>query len=257
MKKKLIAIVSTTDFTITSFMLPHVIKLSKIYKVLIICKSATKLRKFVPNSVLLKNVHFNRKPNILIDITSLYKLFHFFLKYKPNLTISISPKAGFITSLAAFAARVPYRVHWFTGQIWKNKKGIYRFFFKSLDKIIFKLSCHVLIDSFSQKKFLLLSDTITTKKSSVISNGSVGGVNIKKFLYSEKNRKNLRKKLNIKKNDFTFLFLGRINKEKGVLDLIKAFKGIEEKYSAFLVLVGPNEDICIRGFVKNSKKLFL
>ena len=255
MKKKLIAIVSTTDFTITSFMLAHIIKLSKIYNVVIICRNAKTLKKFVPNSVLLKNICFNRKPNLSTDIISLFKLFYFFIKCKPDLTISISPKAGFITSLAAFAASVPYRVHWFTGQLWANKKGIYALFLKSIDRIIFKLSCHVLIDSFSQRKFLLLNNIVNKKKSSVISNGSVGGVNLKKFAFKKKNRVELRDQLNISKRDFIFLFLGRINREKGVLDLFKAFEKVGEQHKAFLVLVGPLEDENLARLTKNKKKI--
>ena len=171
------------------------------------------------------------------------------------MTISISPKAGFITALSSFIARISFRIHWFTGQIWVTKKGFLRFFYKFIDKIIFNFSNFVLVDSESQKQFLILNNIITNDKSTVLLNGSVGGVNIKKFKYKKTNRNFLRKKLNISEDDFVFLYLGRINKDKGIIDIIKAFEKLEEFYKAFLVLVGPIEELNLKNQIKKNKKV--
>ena len=253
--KKKIALISTTSTTIKAFMLNHVKKLSDHYNLLILCKDAHLLKKLLPNNVLLIDVNFKRKPNIISDIIIFFLLLYYFLKYKPNMTISISPKAGFITSLSSYFARVSYRIHWYTGQVWITKKGIIRFILKIFDKLIFNLSNHVLVDSFSQKKFLIKKKIISKKKSSVIFNGSVGGVNIKRFKYNNHTRKILRKKLKIFKNDFVFLYLGRINKDKGIIDLLSAFKKIENLFKVFLVLVGPVENNRIKKLIISNKKI--
>ena len=250
-----IALVSTTASTISSFMLGNIKKLCGHYNLVIFCDNAVSLKKLVPRKVLLTDINFKRKPNLIADFISFCKLVYFLIKNKPNLTISISPKAGFITSLSSFVARVQYRIHWFTGQLWVTKKGPFRFFYKILDKIIFYFSHHVLVDSNSQKKFLISNNIITNKKSTVLLNGSVGGVNIKKFKFKKTNRNLLRKKLKISKNDFTFLYLGRINKDKGIIDLINAFKKIENFYRTFLVLVGPIEDTNIKNYIKKNKQI--
>ena len=256
MKSKLtIVIVATTALTIKSFMLNNIKKLSNYHNVLITCNNAVSLKKFVPKNVLLVNINFIRKPNLIADIISFFVLLKFFLINKIDLTISISPKAGFITALTSFIARISYRIHWFTGQFWVTKKGFIRNLYKNLDKIIFNLSNHVLVDSFSQKKFLIQNNIISKKKSTVLLYGSVGGVNIKRFKFKKKNRDLLRKKLKISKNDFVFLYLGRLNKDKGIVDLIEAFNRIEKKYEASLVLIGPIEDYNINDFIKKNKKV--
>ena len=107
---------------------------------------------------------------------------------------------------------------------------------ENLDRIISHLSHHVLVDSYSQMKFLLSKNIIRKSKSSVLWNGSVGGVNLNKFKFKKKNRDLLRRKLKIAKNDFIFLYLGRINKDKGVIDLIEAFESLQESYKMFLIL---------------------
>lgn len=254
-KKQTIVLVATTASTISSFMLTNIKKLSSRYNLLIVCNGAVSLKKLTPKNVLLKDIKFKRKPNLIVDFITFFILIYFLIKNKPNLTISISPKAGFLTALSSFITRVPCRIHWFTGQFWVTKIGFIRIFFKILDRIIFNLSHHVLVDSFSQKKFLISNNIISRNKSTVILHGSVGGVNIKKFKYNKTNRNLLRKKFQIYKNDFIFLYLGRINKDKGIIDLIKAFRTIENSNKVFLVLVGPIEDEYIRNFIKKNKKV--
>ena len=57
-----------------------------------------------------------------------------------------------------------------------------------------------------------------------------------------KDRENVRRKLrlkyNINDNDFVFLFTGRIDFEKGVLELIKAFKKLQSKNIKLVILGG-------------------
>ena len=253
MKKKLtIAFISTTSFTIDAFVLNHIKKLSNNYNLLIICNDALLLKKKVPKNVILHNLDFYRKPNLTIDIKTFFELLYLTIKSKPVLTISLSPKAGFLNSISSFLARVPFRIHWFTGQVWVTKNGLAREFYKIIDKIIFNLSIHVLVDSHSQRNFLISNKIISKNKSTVLLSGSVAGVNVKKFKFNYLNRKIKRRKLKITKNDFVFLYLGRINKDKGVIDLINAFKTIK---NGFLILVGPIENQNIKKLIKENKKI--
>lgn len=254
-QKPKIVIVSTMSYTINAFMLCHIKKISKNYNILICCKDVKLLKKKVPKNVHLSNLNFCRKPNILVDIKIFFLLTYLLIKNRPFLSISISPKAGFLTALSSFISRVPCRIHWFTGQVWITKKGLVREFYKFIDKIIFNLSQHVLVDSPSQRKFLISNNIISKNKSSVLLNGSVGGVNIKKFIYKNSTRILKRKKYKIAKDDFVFLYLGRINKDKGIIDLIESFKKIQEPQRVFLFLVGPVEDKNIMHLIKDNKNI--
>ena len=72
--------------------------------------------------------------------------------------------------------------------------------------------------------------------------GSVGGVNIKKFRMDQKKRTKLRKDLSISKNTFVFLYLGRINEDKGIIELVKAFNEFSKNKDVLLIFVGSIED---------------
>ena len=112
MKKKIkIALIATTDSTFKSFMLTHIKRLSKDFNLLICCNNVLSIKKLVPKNVSLHNINFVRKPNLLIDIASFFSLLYFFLKNKPYLTISLSPKAGFNSFI--IHCKSFYRIHFY------------------------------------------------------------------------------------------------------------------------------------------------
>ena len=107
-----------------------------------------------------------------------------------------------MAAIASLIIRIPNYIHWFTGQIWVTKTGFSKKIYKFIDKIIFTLSDRVLVDSFSQRRFLIRENIITRQKSSVLFRGSVGGVDIVKFKFNKNKGKELREKYSIKKNTF-------------------------------------------------------
>ena len=67
-------------------------------------------------------------------------------------------------------------------------------------------------------------------------------------------KKNIRKKLGIKNNEIIALFVGRLNKDKGIMDLIKSFELIYDKViDLHLVIVGKDEEKITINFNKKYK----
>ena len=253
-KSKIVLIANTSSF-FNSFMINHIKHLSKKYELFICCNDTYKLKKFIPNNVSLKNINFKRGLNLFSDIISFYIILIFFFKTKPNLSLSFTPKIGFMVALVAFITRTPNRIHWYTGQIWVKRKGFSRVFYKFIDKLIFFLSHKVLIDSFSQKKFLIKKKILSIKNSIVIHKGSVGGVDTAKFKFNYQKRVKLRRDFSISSKTFVFLYLGRINKDKGIIELIKAFKKIRKNNDVLLIFVGPIEDEDLTYLIKGKNKI--
>lgn len=253
-KFKLFLFANTYNF-FNSFMVNNIKHLSKKYELYIFCSDAKKLKKLIPNNVSLINIDFKRGLRLFYDIKTFFITLFFFLEKKPFLSLSFTPKIGFMVAIASFITRTPIRIHWYTGQIWIKKRGLVKIFYKHIDNLIFHLSNNVLVDSFSQRKFLIREKVITLKKSAVLHNGSVGGVNIKKFRYSKNKRIKIRKRLAISKNTFIFLYLGRINKDKGIKELVKAFEKIRDNFDALLIFVGSIEDDILTKLLINKKKI--
>jgi glycosyltransferase involved in cell wall biosynthesis len=253
-RKLKIAVVSTTSSVVKSFMINHITTLSTKYAIFVYCNNADELKNSLPDNVVLTNINIQRKPNLFSDILIFLKLTMYFFTIRFNFCFSITPKAGFIAMLSSSIARIPNRIHWFTGQIWVNYTGFRSFFFTFLDKITFKLSNHVLVDSDSQRNFLINKNIISKKKSTTLHKGSVGGIDVNKFKFSPSNRHFFRNKLFIPKDAFVFFYLGRITRDKGIPELIRAYKKNNFNNNFFLVLAGPLEDESLKKLILDVKR---
>lgn len=175
------------------------------------------------------------------DLLALWRLFKLFRRHRFRLIHSVTPKAGLLAMLAAFLAGVEVRIHTFTGQVWATRRGIARRALKSMDRLIALLGTYALVDSASQRQFLLDEGVLSISKSGVLAEGSISGVDTTRFRPDAEARKRIRDELKIIEADTVFLFLGRLNRDKGVLDLAAAFAGMHDD-SAHLLVVGPDEE---------------
>ena len=163
-KRFKITLIANTSHFFNVFMLNHIHQLSRKYDLSICCNDASKLKKKIPSNILLVNIKFKRGISFFNDIVAFFFTLFFLFKKKPDFLISFTPKVGLIAAIASFITRIPNRTHWFTGQIWATKKGLSRLFFKFIDTLIFSLSQDVLIDGFSQKKFLIKEKVVSLDK---------------------------------------------------------------------------------------------
>ncbi|PKH50432.1 glycosyltransferase family 1 protein [Tenacibaculum sp. Bg11-29] len=191
---------------------------------------------FIDNKIL-------RKTSIFYDFKALIVLIFICIKVRPTIVHSIMPKSGFLTSIAGYITFCPIRIHTFTGQVWATKKGGIRKFYKSIDKLIFRLSTVCLTDSPSQSNFLYENGFhIDGKPIQNLGKGSLSGVDLKKFdINIIKDRNLLRSDLGIKNNDFVYLFLARKSIVKGIVELIESFAKITHFPNVKLLFIGPDE----------------
>lgn len=239
-----IAFVSSVPETIISFMSKQLHELSKTYTTYVICSKSAHIdvNKSIP-SVLYVDITISRRISLIVDIISLLKLIQFFYFHRLLLVQSITPKAGLLTMLAAWICRIPIRIHVFTGQVWITKKGFSRWYLKNFDRLIAKLATSLLTDSPSQKQILVSEGIVSESDITVIADGSICGVDTFRFRQNEDIRLKLRAKYSIPKDATVALFMGRLKKDKGVLDLARAYGELDaEITNLFMFFVGPDED---------------
>ena len=191
-------------------------------------------------------VEIEREINVFKDFKSLMKLIKVFKKNNFQIIHSSTPKAGLLCSIAGLLARVPVRLHTYTGLVWINEKGFKRLIVKFCDRLIAILDTAVYADSQSQAQ--LLYDQRIVKKTctvTVLGQGSLSGVNLERFNLQKKTerRTEIRQLLSIPKDAFVFVFMGRVKEEKGIMTLLQAYQKIsdvtEQQYR--LLICGPME----------------
>lgn len=240
-----------------SFFLSHQIyKFSKIYDISLFTnlEKHHDLLDWVPENVNVVNISINREVSLISDFKVLFQLILLFYKSNFMLVHSVSPKAGLLAMMASFINFIPVRIHTFTGQVWSTKEGFFKRILKWIDYLIGILSTEVIVDSYSQQCFLINENIISKSKSIVFGKGSISGVDLEKFKFNVKTRKELRTDLSLSEDTIVFLFVGRIKKEKGILELLEAFSKIRELFSKIeLWIVGPDEDNLIKTINDFSK----
>lgn len=243
-EKKKICFVAAVELTIRAFLLEQLSALSKHYDVTVIVNTNNPnfLRELgIPLTVI--PVGIQRKISLLNDIRAWFKLWSIFRKEKFHSVHSVTPKAGFSAMTAGWLSGIPVRIHMFTGQVWATKTGFLRWILKMMDNIIARCATHVLADSFSQKDFLVSQGVVSKKKLEVLAKGSISGVDTNRFFPDEGVRKRIRTELGIPVDDVVFLFLGRLTKDKGVLDIAEAFSRVcKNATNAQLLVAGGDEE---------------
>lgn len=252
--RRSVCFVVSHPYFINYYCLHQVNELAQVYEIALFCDlSEVTLSEKLSPLISVRNMNFGRKPSVLKDLTNIVRLVWFFVKGRPDAVHSFSPKVGFMAMLAARLAGVRWRLHFFTGQIWSNKKGLIKLIYRWLDKITALNATHVLVDGHAQSAFLMSERIGTVKKNTVLGCGSVGGVDLNRFFIDYSFREAERVKLRCVNNTTIFLYLGRLNNEKGIRPLVLAARDIYQHASDIhLVLAGPLEGFDIDDFLQEE-----
>lgn len=239
-----VAVVAAVPVTLHAFMRLHLEAMASVYPTTAICGGEqSNVRDQLPPSVAFQHVPIQRKISPLRDLVALWALIALFRRERYTLVHSITPKAGLLAMCAAYFCGVPFRVHVFTGQVWATRTGLSRYFLKTLDRLIAVLATHVLADSTSQRQFLIDQGVVRPDRIKVLAEGSICGVDAKRFKPAPDVRSRLRAELQLPDEAVVALFLGRLTRDKGVLDLANAFVSIVANCpDCYLLVVGPDEE---------------
>ena len=134
--------------------------------------SGDEFLKLLPQGVRFFDTRMERKISIFSDLRTLVLLFIFFKKENISLIFTVSPKAGLLGNIVARIMGIPIRIHTFTGQVWQTKRGIFRLMLMLLDKVTYLCCSKVLVDSYSQRNFLIANSIVKPKSSLVLGHGS-------------------------------------------------------------------------------------
>ena len=247
---KKIAILASIPFFIKAHLDQHIFYLAKKnYEITIITKTDSIINRYKnKKNIQIINVNFKRKISILNDILCLFKLFYIFIINRFDIIHSYTPKVGLLTSISSKLSFNKNRIHTFTGQHWINdkkyKKKLYMFF----DWLIIKLNSNCYADSFSQITFLINEGICKENDINVINNGSVGGVDFNIFNKELYNSNKTKHDLGISLNSKVIIFVGRVNKDKGIFNLINSIINLNTKSHKYcLLIIGPLD-------IKNSEE---
>ena len=241
---KKVCVVTTSPLIVNFFLLPFLASLGRKYRVSLAVNPDEHLPLANGHGAEVIALPIRRKMSPWADLRTLAAMVRLFRDKQFDAIHSFSPKAGLLATIAGRIAGVPVRIHTYTGQVWMTRSGIMRLLLATADKIIARFATHLLADSPSQLRVLLEFGIVRGEgKCEVLGSGSLSGVDPARFRPDAPVRAAVRGELGIGPDATVFLFLGRITRDKGLIDLAQAFASLAAVHpAAVLLLVGPDEE---------------
>ena len=191
------------------------------------------------------HLEMSRKITPISDLLAVVKLYFFLRKEKPFIVHTHTPKAGIVGMLASKLARVPHRLHTVAGLPLLEARGLKRKILDFVEKLTYSCATKVYPNSYGLLDIIKINNYCPVTKLKVIANGSSNGIDTEYFnpnFFSVTQNLELKKKMGISTSDFVFVFVGRLVADKGINEMVVAFKVVNEKYSnSKLLLVGDYE----------------
>ncbi len=238
-------IVTTSPLIVEFFLIPHLKRLVDLFEVTLIANEdcSNLLERENLGQVRMINIPIKREISVRSDFMAFLNLSFFFIRERFDAVVTVAPKAGLIGIFAAFVSQRPFRCHIFQGEVWALKHGIMRWVLKSADRLVAYFATHILVVSSSERDFLIGEGILSRKKSQVLGSGSICGVNGHIFRSNPLIRTQIRSKYDIPDHALLILYLGRVKRDKGVVDIVRAWIELVHKHPELhLAIVGPDED---------------
>ena len=228
--------VATVDITVKKLLLPLIDRLAaEGYQVHIVCSHGRYVAELQALGHVVHSITIERRIGPISNLRSLWHLYRLMKREQFDIVHVHTPVAAALGRVAAWAARVPiviYTAHGF--YFHEHMLGWTRRFVVWLEKLLGRITHLIFTQSYE--------DTLTTVREGICPEEKVlwigNGVDIERFAV-EPNSNGMRDSLGLCAEDKVVGFVGRLVREKGILELIQAMRRVVEAVpDAKLLLVG-------------------
>ncbi len=188
-----------------------------------------------------------RRVTPLADLRTVLRLWRIFRDVRPDIVHAHTPKGGLLGMISATLAGVPVRVYHMRGLPLMTAKGPKRALLVATERVSCALASRVICVSHSLREVAIAEALCSPDAIVVMLAGSGNGVDSDGRFNPARlpggTRASVRAKLGVPDDAVVVGFVGRLVKDKGVVELASAWRGLRERHPALhLVLVGPWED---------------
>ncbi len=204
-------------------------------------------------------VPFTRRITPGRDLCCLIQTYRLFHQLRPDIVHGNTPKAGLISMLAAWFARVPVRIYELHGFPFESRRGVSRAGMIGLERLACRLATQVLAVSTSLGERALAEGIAPVAKLSVLQCGSCNGVDAAgRFNPTRLDRQKLTDlTVSLRLSGRVLGFVGRLTRDKGIYELLQAWSVIRAAYpDVILLLVGhPEPDFVSQETIQGDERI--
>ena len=191
-------------------------------------------------------VEITRSVSPLKDFKAIIKIYRYIKRNRIDKVVGHTPKGGMVAMIASFFANVSERIYFRHGIIYETSTGFKRVLLKDIDRLTGFFATKVVCVSNSVKEISKKDKLNNPNKNLVLGLGTCNGIDTEdRFNPNKKDLEiinELKNKYDITPEDKVVGYVGRLVKDKGIDDLIRAWEIVKAQLpKAKLLLVGPIE----------------
>ena len=188
----------------------------------------------------------SRRITPLGDIAALWRIVRVIRRVRPAIVNAHTPKGGLLGMMAAALCRVPVRLYHQHGLPLMTATGAKRRILRWSERTTCWLAHQVICVSESLREVAIAEGICPPEKIKVLEHGSIDGIEAeRKFnpaLVSTESAQLVRARYRIPPGALVMGFVGRIVRDKGLVELMQAWRALREEWpSLHLLVVGPFE----------------
>ena len=219
------------------------------FQVHMICSPSERIAAFAKkNFCQYAEIEVSRSVKPLTDLKSILKICKYIRQNRIGTVVGHTPKGALLAMISGTLTRVPNRIYYRHGLIYTTKTGVSRRILKGFEYFISRLSTKIIDVSPSVAKLCIDANLNSESKQQLIGKGSCGGIDTaiqyNPDLINSSDQNTLRTTLKMDKDSLVVGFAGRLCGDKGINELVEAFKILQVKYTdknICLLLVGDHD----------------
>jgi glycosyltransferase involved in cell wall biosynthesis len=220
---------------------------NKGYKIHIVCSPSNELYDYISKHKFeYKAIPILRKISLIQDIKSIVSICKFIKTKKIDIIVGHTPKGGLLAMFAGWIMNVPIRIYFRHGIVYETSKGLKRFLLVSMDKFASLMALKIVCVSPSVYTQSIKDKLNPERKQMILSKGTCNGIDVTRFKKTNIDADvidKLKIQYNIRENDFIIGYVGRLVRDKGIVELVEAFEIVLEQFSNVkLLLIGMFEE---------------
>ena len=188
----------------------------------------------------------NRSISIKDDYLSIVAICKFIRQKEIDVIVGHTPKGGLLAMIAGKICGVQKRIYFRHGLVYETSHGLKRFILKSVDRLASFCATKIVCVSPSVLQRSIADKLAPAKKQIILKNGTCNGIDTLNQFNPDtivRDKVNaLRNQYGIKPDEFVIGYSGRLVKDKGIIELVKAFDKLKDANTCRLLLVGMFEE---------------